>query len=286
MPGDAMWTALIHAGDLGFYRQVHEALTVQGFFRTAAADKGLLGDAVPAGRPVLIASMARSGTAYINNTFTQALGRPFFSIFSATYPQEQLVATDLAAELARRRVVCSDHFRPTPGTVAALTGAGFERVHVHLRDPRQATLSWLHHMDDRFEDNPLIWSRYRGLLGLPADYRERPRDAKLDWLAVHYYPSLIAWVRQWLDAEAAGGAIEARIGEYQAFRDDPLAYLNLVARTFEPDDEIAAADLPDRADPTVHYRRADPEEWRRAFSKESVEAMNAALSDINAYGPH
>ena len=276
-PGEVMWTALIEARDMGLYKQIYQALSANNFFTQAAKDKGLLNHNLPNGQPILIASMARSGTSYIINTLSEGLNRPFLSIFSSTHPQQQHVSTDLARELSGRRIICADHFSSDPEVLHDLVLAGFNKIYVHIRDPRQTTLSWLHYMDARFECSILEWPRYRGLLGLPNEYRKWSYDKKLSWLATNYYPKCVDWIDGWLSAEREVTDLEIRIGDYMPFNLNQLSYLNSISHYFDPADTLMADLLPDISDPILHYRSADPSEWRKFFPRESRLTMNSNL---------
>ena len=68
---------------------------------------------------------------------------------------------------------------------------------LHVRDPRQAVLSWTHHLDSISKDKgSALWLDVV-VPSLPKDYFDFPFERKLDWQIQHHLPHLMNWCEQW-----------------------------------------------------------------------------------------
>ena len=69
---------------------------------------------------------------------------------------------------------------------------------LHLRDPRQAMISWIHHLD-RITGND--YKSEHNLSVHPApdkDYYSFSFEEKVDWQIKNYLPQLNKWTFEWL----------------------------------------------------------------------------------------
>ncbi|GMQ89077.1 MAG: hypothetical protein BMS9Abin09_0525 [Gammaproteobacteria bacterium] len=94
----------------------------------------------------------------------------------------------------RNPVQLHTHIRATASNLTALTGSGLERLLVHIRDPRQAFVSYYFHSKNAMG---LIRSRYANPEFDSLDDQERFR-----WFMEFYYPRFINWIIEWVRVES------------------------------------------------------------------------------------
>jgi len=146
---------------------------------------------------------------------------------------------------------------------------------LHLRDPRQALLSWVHHLDwitgGDDESISVLYFAPR----TPPGYFQLSLSRKIDWQIDNYLPQLIDWTERWVDI-ADRGMIPSLITEHNDLRLNKRAFFDAIMAFHNFDLDYALPDLPMGMDET-HFRRADPTEWRAVFTPEQVARATAAI---------
>jgi len=95
---------------------------------------------------------------------------------------------------SRGDVVRQEHFDASPINLA------LPRPEVlHVRDPRQATVSWTHHFNRDYLNAPPYMD---GTIHQPPkDFCSWTFQSQLDWHIERHLPLLVAWLRQWMAVE-------------------------------------------------------------------------------------
>jgi hypothetical protein len=167
--------------------------------------------------------------------------------------------------------VAQSHLAPSPENLRQLSHFHCRMV-LHVRDPRQALLSWVHHLDRISGD--------AGALLLcavhpPTGYFDWDLTRKLDWQIEHYLPLEIDWLSRWVSVHdhgvipillttyeelaAGAGPVCQRICNFAGIGTNPL---HLV-------------DIPKTSD--VHFRLGENNEWRRVYSPSQIARADAML---------
>lgn len=214
--------------------------------------------------PLLITTMPKSGTYYIAELFCRGL---FIDskIVSQQYFPDDTIRQPALRELMNGNAVNQDHFGASPINlthIARHTG----RVLVHVRDPRQALLSYIHYLGtERFQANipETLLFIYPPL---PEDFYSLDLAAKIDWGIENWLPELIRWTAGWIEAEKAGMVaikftrFEDMVADHTQFVHDILDFFGIQRERFVPP-MLEARDA-------THFRRGEVDEWRRTFTPE------------------
>lgn len=269
--------ALSYKGDFESLKILEDTLIDSHVFSQMAMQRNALQNAPAGKRPIFVASLARSGTAFISNTCVRVTGWPFLNPATKIYPQPGTVYTDLLETAKHHGVVMVSHLSCTPEALERIAQGGIERVYVHIRDPRQATLSWSRYLDQHFAQAETEWLRYLGIMGLPGDYRDWSPEARLHWLVEHYYPKCVTWIEDWVQAVDSYQGLDFALGEYSDFSRDSASYINSIFDYFETGHVIETAHLPSKQDEAVHFHAANPNAWREQFNETDCARMTEGL---------
>ncbi len=241
--------------------------------RTEALCTALRERALPG---VLIVTMPKSGTVFSEAALTQTFGLRSHRVCAGRFPADALDPTALGA-LAQGGRVAMTHADASPANLALLGARGQPFV-LHLRDPRAAMLSMLHHIRAYHADPALRPYLARIAIAFPPGFHEAPFAAQLDAMIARYLPALVAWAQGWLAALDADPAL-ARLGlvtRYEALVADSTAFLRaLCVHVGLPVEDVAFAEP--RRDASAHFRKGDDAEWRHTLTPAQQGAAGAAL---------
>lgn len=158
---------------------------------------------------VLIVTMPTSGTVFCEAALSRTFGLRTHHVCGGRFPADALDPAALGV-LGQSGRVAMMHADASPGNLALLGARGQPFV-VHLRDPRAAMLSMLHHIRAYHADPALRPFLARIGVAFPAGFHEAPFADQLDAMIAHYLPAGVAWTQGWLAAlECRCGACAAR----------------------------------------------------------------------------
>lgn len=221
---------------------------------------------------ILMATMPKSASESLWNILAGGLGLGQSHVSIGLFPDCCLVPCRLH-EFAAGGVIAKEHIAPNPQNLAALKEAGIERVLVHLRDPRQAMLSWAHFVRDDVSRRLLapIWRKTVP----PARTLAHSLDGVIAWCLDHYLPLLIDYASSWHRLEAYGDAclqvrcltFEDFVADREAYIADVLDFYDITSMSMRTTEQAAA----------VHWRRGRTDEWRNVLTDEQRQRASDML---------
>ncbi|MFQ5773834.1 MAG: tetratricopeptide repeat protein [Kiloniellaceae bacterium] len=225
-----------------------------GARRQAALERGL--------PTIVISTLPKSASESIWNKLAEGLGLAQCYLSLGLFPDCCLVPSRVA-EAAKGGVVVKEHISANEHNLATLARSGIERLIVHHRDPRQATLSWAHFA--REDINLRLMAPLWRKIVPPAGVLARDLGAQLDWCIENYLPRLIEFLQDWRDvADDPGRPVSVLFLSFESFRTRPEAYFTQALDFYGiPRDRFAA----DAEAEVVHLRKGQLDEWRSVFTE-------------------
>ncbi len=227
--------------------------------------------------PMLITTLPKSASESIWNRLAEGLGLAQSHISMGLFP-DCCILGPRAGDFAQGGVISKEHVAASAHNLAMLRQAGIRRVLVHLRDPRQAVVSWAHFVRDDVSMRLLapIWRR----IVPPAAVLAAGFDAVLDWSVENYLKLQVEWVETWVRAAESGEGPEILFLDFEGFRRDSEDYLNRVLSFFRIAPEAFDRERGAQAE-DVHLRRGEVDEWLSVLSaKQKACALEIMTPDL------
>jgi hypothetical protein len=252
--------------------RLRDYLSASGAYLMGASAR-LFGSVARRRPGILLNTMPKSGSVYIAKSLAKMLALDTMAIGHRYALIDQIDAA-AAQTLSRGGYVSQNHLAPSAENLQILRHFDMKLV-LHLRDPRQALLSWVHHLDrisGGSDDNiALLYFTPRTPLG----YFEYSLHHKIDWQIENYLPQLIAWTAQWL-AIADDRSIPVLITHQDDLRCGERAFFEAILAFYQIELDCRLPGLPRTLNET-HFRRADPAEWRRTFLPDQIARATTAI---------
>ncbi len=214
---------------------------------------------------MVINALPKSASESIWNKLARGLDIAQGHITIGLFP-DCLVVPHRARELARGGIAAKEHLPPSPHNLEALVRAGIERIVVHVRDPRQATLSWAHFLEGDVRKRLLapLWRK----TSPAAAFFARPFAEQLDWHIAHYLPIAVRFIEDWVAvAETRAHGLRVKLLTFETFKTDPDAYFDAFLDFYGVDRGLFRRDAEAE---TVHLRRGRIDEWREVLSPDQA----------------
>jgi hypothetical protein len=224
--------------------------------------------------PILITTMPKSGTYYISKVFTQGLFIEGRIVSHQYFPYDVIRQPELRV-FAQGNMVSQDHFGASKINLVHLA-KHVDRMVVHVRDPRQAMLSYVHYLATprfRREEEETRLFIYPPM---PDDFYQLDLEARLDWAIENWLPLLVEWTEEWVAAADAHDRPRIKFTRYEdlvtdrdRFVRDVLEFFGVpVERYFSPSIE---------PDEEIHFRKGEVSEWMTALTPKQAAAASAKI---------
>jgi Sulfotransferase domain len=236
---------------------------------------------------IFIATLPKSGTEFIRGGIQDATAlvmpphlsdetfmRSYLSGFcnredvysTGVFTSERLILAGLR-QLAPNGIVHASHCMATHHNVCALKEAGFKRITVLVRDPRDSTVSWTYHLRA-----PAMGERMRNfnslIQHLPSDYFSWPHAQQLAFQVRTFLPAAVNWIESWIEASRRRDddhPLEIQLVHFDDLRTDPHRMFESVLGFHGVTDYDLSKIQPPKAG-ARHFRRGETGAWRAEFS--------------------
>jgi len=223
---------------------------------------------------ILLNTMPKSGSVFVQRTLCMLLKIDQKYIGNRYALIDQINVHD-AETISKGNFVSQNHLAPSQENVQILRHFGLKMV-LHLRDPRQALLSWVHHLDwitGKSDTSP--WLLYFAPR-TPSGYFEWHFHQKVDWQIENFLPQLVHWTERWVQI-ADSGVIPVLITQHRDLQTNEKTFFESILAFYGLDTNYVPVGLPRTMNET-HYRMADPSEWSRVFVPAQIANATAAIS--------
>lgn len=224
--------------------------------------------------PMLITTMPKSGTHYISKLFTQGLFIESRIVSHKYFPYDVIRQPELRV-FAQGSMVSQDHFGASKINLVHIA-KHVDRMVVHVRDPRQAMLSYVHFLATpqfrRTEEETRLFI----YPPMPDDFYQLDLEARIDWAIENWLPLLVEWTEEWV---AAAEALDRPLIKFTRYEDlvadrarfvrDVLQFFGIpVERYYPPRIE---------QDEEILFRRGEVAEWVTTFTPKQAAAATAKI---------
>lgn len=221
----------------------------------------------------LIVTIPKSGTIFLNNTLSRALGLASMVISNSHFPEDQL-RLDEFREFAKGGRICNAHLDPSPINLQMLD-LFIPRWIVHLRDPRSVVLSWTHHLDRLFREG-------RGIETLhvaprpPETYDGYGFEDRISWQIDHFAPTVIDWMSAWLGFADLNPS-RILVTEFQAMAADETAFIARIADFLDIPFHAAGHQPLEKTMENAHFRSGKTDEWRSSLTPYQIDRISRMI---------
>jgi hypothetical protein len=224
---------------------------------------------------ILFNTLPKSGSVFIVNMLAQGLNTDIDTISYGYFPFD-LIDFRKIKEISRGNKITQEHLDASPMNIQILKRF-CTRIVLHLRDPRQAMLSWTHHMNriKREDKNDLLWWVYP----TPSEeYYGLSLEKQIDWSIDNYLPICVQWVKSWLHMIKETPCLDVLVTTYEDFIADNNAFIGKILEFYGIPKEAFCAPTIDKT-LLVNYRKGDPNEWREEFTEDQKKRANQIVSE-------
>ena len=221
---------------------------------------------------ILINTMPKSGTYFIGELFAKSLKLQKMILGKQYFPGDNIYQPKLH-EFTGGGYISQDHLDPSPFNLEMLKRYD-QKVIIHVRDPRQATLSYLHFLGtEQFTSNK-DFTKLLIYPTLPTNFFDLDLPGKIDWGIANWLPCLMTWTSGWVNASTENKNIS--FTTYETMVTSQQKFIKSVLQTFEiPETDFIQETV--AKNNKIHFRKGKLDEWKSVFNEDQIQNANKLI---------
>jgi hypothetical protein len=223
--------------------------------------------------PIAIVAMQKSASEFIMSNLVQALDAPMVPVSIGTIPVDRALPSALR-QMAKGGALFRSHM--SGDNVQALAQAGLDRMLLHVRDPRQVTVSWTHMMK-RISPQEFVYASHMYNPSVPDDFRNWRAEQQLDWAIENYLPGQLKWLQVWATA-LESPPLSIYVTTFEEFRNDNNSFYERVLDFFCAPVAKPEALMGRTPQAMRNFRKGSTSEWRELFSPAQKRSLEPSLA--------
>ncbi|HTB64113.1 MAG TPA: sulfotransferase domain-containing protein [Opitutales bacterium] len=210
---------------------------------------------------IMLNTLPKSGSIFLVESLRTGLNIPVKRVSAGYFPMDLADYRPLA-DAAEGNAVSQAHLDANPTNLQLLSDYS-RRVVLHLRDPRQALLSWIHHVHGYANIGQLRESMVTPVP--PVSLFQSGLSAEIDWHLAHHFGNLLNWMERWLEHAESGNSPTLLISHFHDLRANPQTAIERILDFYGiPRQAYTPKDIPRTRE--THFRKGELDEWREVFN--------------------
>lgn len=151
------------------------------------------------------------------------------------------------------------HMQASYHNMRILKESGIRKITVLLRDPRDAFVSWVHHLHKL---GPSARNYHSKIYHIPRAYYDWPLEEQFRYQIRAFLPTVVNWVEGWLDYYASNDKeVEVLFVYYDELKRDPVSYIRRITE-FHGLKDVDFSRIITPEPGKMHFRKGQHEQWR------------------------
>ena len=226
---------------------------------------------------IIIFALPKSASHYINTKLQTLLQAPQATVGRGFGNRiGDFVVPLWSKNAARGGCVVTNHLSAKAFNFNHLEQDGLEKMVVHVRDPRQALISWVYHLDNEMAKR----TEKERELSISSDYSSTwSFEQKIDYHLESWMKFAVHWIEDWLDAsKGSGQKITVLLTKYEDFVDDEKKYFKRIFDFYNlPMEYLKNLQIEKPKSGELHFRRGRIDEWRDVLTKVQQQKATAMI---------
>ena len=222
---------------------------------------------------IFINTLPKSGSVYIQNSLAKGLDLKLVygtEISGGAFPDQMLVQKT-GYRFLGSGVVMQNHI-PANKMNLALLCQYYPKLVLHVRDPRQALISWTHHTIKDWD----AWNFqvYKHTLELPQNYLDLNLSKKFDIMINKWFPLMLGWLENWKQALVQNRfELDILVTRQEDLKENKKDFFQKILTFYDiPFEKLKLPHGP--VEGKQHFRKGSTNEWQEVLTSKQINKLN------------
>jgi hypothetical protein len=229
--------------------------------------------AAPAVPGILLNTLPKSGSIYLVTALREGLALQQKSVSLGYFPIDLADWQGIRA-LRSGGMIAQTHLDASPANLQIFEHY-LDRWIVHVRDPRQALLSWVHHLAKYYvkRGHPA----FESCPAAPAEYYGWSLGRQIDWQIGVYLPQAVGWIEDWLRYAQTMRSKVLITSFEDLVRSEPIFMRTILDFLGIPHALMRRAEV--KKTEATHFRMGRVDEWVEVFTPDQARSATKLIPD-------
>lgn len=223
-------------------------------------------------------AMPHSGSTYISKKVAEALKTTWFPVHAGYELDQYILDWTKLGKSIRNRGVSICHIPASRGNRIVLR-QHVTRCVVHVRDPRQSILSWIHKIESKLNNKEYEWYE-RIAPALPQGYASMSLEDRLWWQLENEFLKRVDMVQGWMDYQATNEApVKILFTTHHDLKQFPQLLFTTIMNYFNLPSNYFNLEINRGESRKYNFRKGSCNEWQEVYSEEQKKYADKILTD-------
>lgn len=240
--------------------------------KQGAAPSAVSGSGVQPRIPgILFNTLPKSGSIYVSAYLREALGLQLKEVALGYFPRD-VANWQAIKELRSGGLIAQTHLDASQANLQIFEYY-LDRWIVHVRDPRQAMLSWVHHLARYYKTRGE--PAFEACPAAPPEYYGYSLEKQIGWQLEVYLPQAVQWIADWVRyAETMRARVLITAFE-DLVRSEPVFIRTILDFYGIPHRLLGQAQV--KKTEAAHFRAGRVDEWAEVFTPDQARRATALI---------
>ena len=227
--------------------------------------------------PIIIFALPKSASHYINTKLQTILRAPQATVGRGFGNRiGDYVVPGWAKNTARGGCVVTNHLSAKAYNFQNLAKEGLTKIIVHVRDPRQALISWVHHLDNELDKRT---EREKNIFHDPDYNPGWSLEKKIDYHLPGWMRFAAEWLEDWQKvAISPDDGMDVLFTTYEDFVLDERQYFKQIFHFYDlPLEYLKDLKIEKPKPGELHFRTGKINEWRNILTSAQQETATSMI---------
>ncbi|XZN90172.1 MAG: tetratricopeptide repeat protein [Microcoleus sp.] len=228
---------------------------------------------------ILVNTLPKSGSMYILDSLSKGLNLSIIAISnSSAWPDDVIYNNEeILSRMASGGVICNHHL-PANSINLAFISMWLDKLIVHVRDPRQATLSLVHHLNRLKNEAPMALILTSHLF--EEGYFSMSLTDQISWqIEKGYFRETINFIENWLNiSESPSFHPQILFTKQEDLALKPKQFFQEILDFYEIENSTFIVPALPQFNANSHQRKGSVDEWKTIFTDEQLEKTSSLIS--------
>ena len=235
-------------------------------------------------QPIIINALLKSGSTYLQQNLIHGLRYKSETLPFLTAKEWYV---ELPTDITKPAILTKQHFVPTTSNIGLFKILA-DRIVIHVRDPRQVLISWVHHLKvARVMQDEIVF--FDDINMTPEQFHALAFEQQVDLSIEHFLPRTVRWIKSWLAVKTAEEkkpyGLKILLTTYdELIKNEQKLYNKIMAFYQIPTSQFKRKEF--QKNDVVRFRKGDTQEWRTSLTAKQKQRVaelvpNSLLQQFN-----